>query len=439
MKFTDFLAVAGKHLRSRLLETIVIIIAIGLGTGVICLALGLQFASRDLMQNTQQSNFKRKINIKSGQDHMHNEKVVSVGDSFPEQAEFTGELVSEIKENCPRADYVFSSNTIFFHMSESGADNSSPPSGDSEFAKEKNQRKENRIRLQRTFPDEIEFENLEIDQGNNFTDSDVKQGNKVVVLGAGAAEKFFPKKDPLGQKLKDDNGQSFTVVGVLEELKYEEKDDSLLAGSKNEIYHNGGFIPYTAYNNKPEQKENFLQSEVNNITAGVDDVKKVKAASSQIESYLEEKFGEGFNVSHYTGLDKDQESSARGLIIAAFVASLGLLVAAVNILNLMLARVLRRTTNMGVLKALGSTRKSIFVLFLTEALLLGFLGSVLGFFFAFGGEYLINQINPDFLLTVDYRVFLSAVGIASIISLIFGVYPALKASSVNPVEALRIE
>ena len=129
----------------------------------------------------------------------------------------------------------------------------------------------------------------------------------------------------------------------------------------------------------------------------------------------------------------------KGQVIAGLAASLGLLIAAINILNLMMARVLRRTKEIGILVALGSSRRSIFSTFLWEAMLMGLFGALLGFGISIVGEKIVTSLLEYFPINIDYRVFLSAVGISGFISLLFGIYPALHGARVNPVDALRTD
>lgn len=460
MKLSDFMAVAFKHLRARLLETIIIIVAIGLGTGVISMALGLGFAARDIMNESQQQSYFRTINIRTGEEHMGiDEEVFPVGDKIPEEAKFTLNTILEIKENCEAVDYVFTSMGTSLQIEEF---NEPPPSMDDREAWQEweDKRRQTTIQVEMTFPDQLEFYELSLAQGNLFNIEDIFAANRVIVLGAGAAAEHFAGKNPVGQILEVKGQEPYTVIGVLEDIEYKEiSNGDFRSFSREERYHYGGFIPYTAQGNfgvsvgrmvsekgkiveSTEKLNDFKKKEfnINNITAAVVDVEQVEEAESQITSFLKNQFVDGYNVtSAISARKQNQQQNLRAMMITAFIASLGLLIAAINILNLMLARVLRRTKDMGVLKALGSTGKNIFKLFLLEALLLGFFGALLGFALASGGEILIGYLAEGFQITIDWRVFLSAVGIAGFVSAIFGIYPALQAAGIDPVTALRTE
>jgi len=232
------------------------------------------------------------------------------------------------------------------------------------------------------------------------------------------------------------SGMEASQLKRLKEL--EEEDD--LPYSRVSRYNNGGFVPLTMFQAyQMTQTNNIMDVEINSFSAAVKSSNQLRNAEDQIRSYLRAQFTDGFNIMSPLTFAQDREQIRRGQIIAAFAASLGLLIAAINILNLMLARVLKRTRELGIIQALGSTRKNILYLFLTEAFLLGFLGALLGVALAYGGEKIIVSMLEGFPLTIDWRVFIVALGISGFVSLLFGVYPATQASRIDPVEALRTE
>ena len=126
------------------------------------------------------------------------------------------------------------------------------------------------------------------------------------------------------------------------------------------------------------------------------------------------------------------------LIFIGSLSSLALFIAALNILNLMLARVLKRTRSIGITKALGSSRKNIFWQYLLESLTLGLSGGILGLLLIMLASPLLASFMGGSSTITSGTAFLS-LGFAFLVSLLFGIYPAIKAASINPSSALKLE
>ncbi|MGE5551229.1 MAG: ABC transporter permease [Bacteroidota bacterium] len=182
------------------------------------------------------------------------------------------------------------------------------------------------------------------------------------------------------------------------------------------------------------------------LTFAVRDSDMLRPAVNQLKDYFQRKYGPG-TVAIASSLDwieRDKRQIVPVLTVIGFMAGCGLLIAALNILNLMVARVLRRTRSIGISAALGASRRTIFQTYLYESLLLGASRGILGLGAAYGLTGLLRGIltrgdtgGPDMNLT--WQVLAIAALTTLAVNLIFGVYPAYRAARTNPVDALRMD
>lgn len=441
MRVIDNVFLALKRLRSRFFESLLMIVAIGLGTGVICSALALTLVFMDLQTaaTRDMSYMYRQITISSGDDYVYSTDSIGVkrlGDHIPEPAKLTIDVLGEIKESCPDVAYVFSERggTIQFREhDDSFWERFRGVMTPEDYQKMEEERQKYYLNVTLTTPDYFGYKEVKLARGSFFSDRDVEEANPVIVLGARAAERLFPGEDAIGKQVSSPMGtQPLTVIGVLELL---DEDEESAMSWENSRTNSSGFAPLTV-----NIWGGPIEPEIYYITAIATSTDTVLQAERQINNYMRSRFVEGYTVrSYFADLMQIQPAMTRGQIIAVLAASLGLLIAAINILNLMLARMLRRTKEIGVLVALGSTRRGIFSSFLWEALLLGVFGAILGFVLSFAGKGILVSLLGSIPIKIDYRVFVSAVGISGIVSLLFGVYPAVEASRINPVDALRTD
>jgi len=121
------------------------------------------------------------------------------------------------------------------------------------------------------------------------------------------------------------------------------------------------------------------------------------------------------------------------------IAGISLLVGGIGIMNIMLVSVTERTREVGIRKAVGATKRDILLQFLLEAIMLSFLGGLLGIGLGMSGSALISNLSADLTTKVTIETVALASGVASAVGLVFGVYPALRAANLRPIEALRYE
>lgn len=274
--------------------------------------------------------------------------------------------------------------------------------------------------------------NIALTEGRFITESDDQQRSNVMVIGVNAAEALFPG---LEGRIAGTNvrmgGYNFEVIGVLEKRK------AGFFGENEED--NAVYIPFrTAQKIAPAK--GYLLMIIRGRSGQVQD------ALTQSEEILRRrrqvKFGDPNNFDIKTA-DKfiEQFDSITAMIglIAIAISSLGLLVGGIGVMNIMLVSVTERTKEIGVRKAIGARRRDIVRQFLFEAMMLTFLGGVLGVLLAVGASQLLMLIIPSLPATIPTWAVVSGLTVSIGVGLIFGVWPARKASRLDPIECLRYE
>jgi putative ABC transport system permease protein len=274
-------------------------------------------------------------------------------------------------------------------------------------------------------------------QGRFFTKDEDSGLAKVVVLGNGLAEDLFGQSDPLGNKVKL-KGQNFKVVGVLE---------------PQGMFSSFGGIDMNDFAYLP------LQTALKEVL-GIDYLSEIILLVSG-EEYLTQAEGEIARLLRYnhniTDPDKDDfeittmeeimeqvnEVSVILNLLLGFLAAISLLVGGIGIMNIMLVSVSERTREIGLRKSMGATRKDILSQFLIEALVITGLGGIIGIFLGIAGSILSGLAARTqglaWPLTISWLAVIIAFFISMAIGLIFGLYPARKAASLSPIEAMRKE
>jgi len=270
--------------------------------------------------------------------------------------------------------------------------------------------------------------------GRNLSPMDVMAARKVAVIGQAIAEKLYPFMDPLGKEIRVD-GREYEVIGVFDEKK------SAFGGS----FDNYVLIPVSTFVNSYglTGRDGFARSV--NITVRAKTPELIDDAIGETRQVLRHdrrlRPGDEDNFEFYNSasLIAEFNKMSMGVKLAAFViGGIALVVAGIGIMNIMLVAVTERTREIGIRKALGAPRASIMSQFLLEAVLLCNVGGVIGVVVGFGlGNLVAFFAKLDVRVPMEWAViglvFCSAVGIA------FGMLPAIRASRLNPIEALRYE
>jgi putative ABC transport system permease protein len=281
--------------------------------------------------------------------------------------------------------------------------------------------------------DELNVYDLPIAQGRYFTSQEAQRGANVVVLGSDTAEELFGNDPAPGKEVQID-GDVFTVVGVLAPQK------QVFGGGKNPEDNSAHFPTFTFHKIHPEILDHW-------ISVKYDDVKNKIAVEDEIRELLRRRRKvrsdqpDNFAIFSSDALLVLWNQLTGGLFIFLVgVASVGLMVGGVGVMNIMLVSVTERTREIGVRKALGATRKNIMFQFTLEAVALCAVGGVIGI--AVGGLLtLLLKLTLGSVLPAEMSVAWSTTAfiVSCAIGLLFGIYPAWKAASLDPIVALRYE
>jgi putative ABC transport system permease protein len=270
--------------------------------------------------------------------------------------------------------------------------------------------------------------------GRNLSQMDVTAARKVAVIGHAIAQKLYPFVDPVGREIRVD-GREYEVIGVFDEKK------SAFGGS----FDNYVLIPVTTFVKSYGLKSRDGFDRSVNITVraktpelmdeAIADTRRVLRHARHVRPNEEDNFDFYNSASLITEFNK----MSLGVKLAAFViGAIALVVAGIGIMNIMLVAVTERTREIGIRKALGARRASIMNQFLLEAVLLCNVGGVIGVAIGFGlGNLVAHFAKLEARVPAEWAViglvFCSAVGIA------FGMLPAIRASRLDPIDALRYE
>ena len=270
--------------------------------------------------------------------------------------------------------------------------------------------------------------NLTVSKGRDISMLDCQRYNQVCVLGATAAKTFFDGVDPVGKEMQF-NGQNFLVVGV---YKARVEEDSPTSRNLDNFI----LVPYTARRvlggAAPEQ---FV------VKARSADT--MVEASSRIGGFLKglvDSNSGGFNVDKENSW-QDYQNQQMGMIsmILGGIAAISLLVGGIGIMNIMLVTVTERTREIGIRRAIGAERASIVTQFLIEAAMLCGIGGIFGILVGTAGSLVVGRLMFKMTIYPAAWITLCAFTLSVALGILFGIYPAAKASKLQPVEALRAE
>ena len=284
-------------------------------------------------------------------------------------------------------------------------------------------------------PEFLRVRNLEMATGTFIGAPHVDSRAEVVVLGAQVSEDLFGNQDPTGAEVRI-NGRQFRIVGVLaSQSGFGSLDDQAV-------------IPITtAYYRLSGQRIPGGNISVDQISIQVRDVELVDQAIEEIETVirLSHRITEADDFTVFNQqeiLDTFDEANQTLVVFLGTVAGISLLVGGIGIMNIMLVSVTERTREIGIRQAMGAKRRDIVAQFVTEAVFLtfggGIIGVIVGVALATGidGRYLIGT-EWSTRVTSDIPILAMIVSIG--VGLFFGIYPAVRAAQLNPIEALRYE
>lgn len=269
--------------------------------------------------------------------------------------------------------------------------------------------------------------------GDFFSNKHNNAFEQVAVIGAITAEHFYGEKNPIGQLIKI-NHAWVRVVGVIENKQLDKKEFQgiKLGGENNRI-----FIPIKTVIKK--FKSPLLNNELDTIKLQIKEGISPYLAAIGIERLLSLRHGnvDDFEIVIPAKLmAQHQETRQIFTIVMSAVASISLLVGGIGIMNIMLATVLERTKEIGLLRAVGARQKDIMNLFMVESFTVSAIGGILGILLGF----IIAQIIASYAnwqIGFSFLSIILSVGVCALVGLIFGIFPARKAAKMDPIEALQ--
>ncbi len=269
-----------------------------------------------------------------------------------------------------------------------------------------------------------------VTSGSFFDVTDERAARKVVVIGATVAENLYPDQDPVGQEIQIRN-VPFKIIGVLAEKGQtaggSDQDDVVLA-------------PYTTVQTRLAGRQFIPQ-----ILASTGSPEEIPTAMDEIRAIMREQHrlaeweDDDFTVRNQTDLAEAAESTTEVMtMLLAAIASISLVVGGIGIMNIMLVSVTERTREIGIRLATGAHGSDILTQFLVESTVMALLGGAIGIAVGFAGARVLGHFT-GWSTVVSVPTVLVALAFSAGVGIFFGLYPARKASSLNPIDALHYE
>jgi ABC-type antimicrobial peptide transport system permease subunit len=278
-------------------------------------------------------------------------------------------------------------------------------------------------------PEEFQTINADLKDGRLYTDIDNLHRRDVAVLGADVVKRFFENEDPIGKTINVD-GHSLEVIGTLDKRKQflgENGNDRVV------------FIPYFTFRKYyPDAKENFITAMA--YPGKLDQAKDEVTGLLRRRRNVKWSDPNNFGISSADAIIQQfRDIMGTVVLVTIVISSIGLMVGGIGVMNIMLVSVTERTREIGVRKAIGARRSDITWQFLLEAMSLTGAGGVMGILAGYSLSFLIRTLVPSLPSTVPLWSAIAGFIVSVSIGLFFGLWPAIKASRLDPIVALRYE
>ncbi len=424
MSIIDQLIWSLRQSTRRFLESFLVVMVIALGIGVIITQLSLYITTTRQIQRLEDQDQFRIIWVKmKGGPGIARPPLSLVRQGFEENRwEFDLEQLEEFQNRLPSTMHAFVTSSMVVsiepipnYASENAVAFSSLGTSHS-------------VSLTATTPEYARFRGFTSEMGSWFSLFDVHNQNRVLVLSSDLGENLFNEEDPLGQQVRvsDMNNRweplVYTVIGVL---------------GSSFLETNQAYTPFSA---AAYIQSSHVRQPLYQISVGISAEADLYQALERVQGEAYQFWGDRVVVESSLEQAREVQDRDRQLsLLLSIFASIGLMIAVMSILNLMLARVLKRTQLVGLSMALGASRGMIFMQFMIEALSLGLLGSIFGVLLSLALSALMRGTLG--ISIPGATVFQTTLGvlIGLAMSLFFGTYPAYLGSRIDPVNALRVD
>ena len=275
--------------------------------------------------------------------------------------------------------------------------------------------------------------NWSFDSGRNFEEDELLSGKRVAIIGKTVVKNLFGEFNPIDEIIRI-NKVPFTVVGILEAKggsAWRDLDDTII-------------VPLKAAKQRLVAKK-FPGNQIRSMTINVSSSELLSQTEKDIDTVMRKLHkisangNPDFVVRNFAQfLNARQDSSKVMSILLAVVAGISLIVGGIGIMNIMLVTVTERTKEIGVCMSVGAKKRDILYQFLIESLMISLIGGGIGILLGIGVVYGVSEYF-NWKMKLDYMSIIMSFGFASSIGILFGFYPARKASNLNPIDALRYE